>query len=275
MVRVRRPHQDCRGRCTSQYAQREPRSPDCAGPQATLCRVVSSITAASYPTDDHGRPFRRRRWIPWAALICALLLLMLILWTTALSTGGSDPVAAQCPPPPAPSSTPATPADSGAPAAPPAPTLGTTISRSQMDSVAPAALGSFQIRVLNATSQRGAASKVLSDLTSQGFVPVPDPAVGDDPIYYDRSLDCYGQIRFGAAGAGAAAALWIAAPCDELIQDARPGTQVDLVLGNQFKSNDRSQDADALLATLKSASPQDKTTGADPALLTAVHNTKC
>ncbi|WP_018179834.1 envelope integrity protein Cei [Jongsikchunia kroppenstedtii] len=241
--------------------------------------MVSSITAAAYPTDDHGRPFRRRRWIPWASAVAVLLLLTVIVWATALSTGGSKGTAAACPAPPAPSSTPpspANPADGGGAAATTQPaSFGSPISRAQMKTVAPAALSSFQIRVLNATSQRGAASKVLGDLTDEGFVPVPEPASADDPVYYNHSLECYGQIRFGAAGVAAAAAVWIAAPCNELIQDSRPGTQVDLVLGNQYKSNERSQDASALLATLKSAGPQDKNTGADPALLAAVHKTKC
>lgn len=239
--------------------------------------MVSSITAAAYPTDEHGRPFRRRRWIPWASAVAALLLLTLIVWTTALSTGGSSGAAASCPAPPAPSSTPPTPANpaDGAAATTQPASFGSTISRAQMKTVAPAALASFQVRVLNATSQRGAASKVLSDLTDEGFVPVPEPSAADDPVYYNHSLSCYGQIRFGAAGVAAAAALWIAAPCNELIQDSRPGTQVDLVLGDQYKSNERSQDASALLATLKSASPRDQNTGADPALLAAVHKTKC
>lgn len=254
-------------------------STDCTGARATLCRVVSSITAAAYPTDEHGRPFRRRRWIPWASAVAGLVLVMIVVWTTALSTGGSSATAASCPAPPAPSSTPPSPANPGEPGDGAATTqpasFGSTISRAQMKTVAPAALASFQIRVLNATSQRGAASKVLGDLTDEGFVPVPEPSAADDPVYYDRSLDCYGQIRFGAAGVAAAASVWIAAPCNELIQDSRPGTQVDLVLGNQYKSNQRSQDASALLATLKSANPRDKNTGVDPALLSAVHKTKC
>ncbi|MCX6470932.1 MAG: envelope integrity protein Cei [Corynebacteriales bacterium] len=228
--------------------------------------MVSQITIG-YPTDDHGRPFRRRRFIPFVIAVVVLLVLALAVWISALSDGGSASATTSCNQPPVPSS--ATP--SGAPSA--APT--TTVANSDLLDVAPGALSTFQVRVLNASAERGQARSVLDDLTSQGFTPATDTPYADDTVYPDQNLDCVGQIRFGQASRAAAAALWVAEPCAQLVDDGRSGSVVDLVLGTQFTGREQSQDAQAVLEALRQADPSNPRTGADPALVSAVHNASC
>lgn len=226
--------------------------------------MVSQITYG-YPTDDRGRPFRRRRYLPAIIVAVVLTLIAAVIWISALSTSDTNSAPTDCPQPPAPSAAP----DS------PAPVVGTTASRDEMLQVPPAALASFQIRVLNATDEQGMAQTVLDDLTSLGFQGAPEGAYGDDTLYPDRDLNCFGQIRFGDAGKAAAAALWIAAPCTELINDGRQGTLVDLAIGEHFSESEQNQDALAVLDTLRAANPQDPNTGADPAVVDAVHQSAC
>ena len=228
--------------------------------------MVSQITIG-YPTDDHGRPFRRRRFIPFVIAVVVLLVLALVVWISALSDGGSASATTSCNPPPVPSSA----APSGAPSA--APT--TTVANSDLLDVAPGALSTFQVRVLNASAERGQARSVLDDLTSQGFTPATDTPYADDTVYPDQNLDCVGQIRFGQASRAAAAALWVAEPCAQLVDDGRSGSVVDLVLGTQFTGREQSQDAQAVLEALRQADPSNPRTGADPALVSAVHNASC
>ena len=134
--------------------------------------------------------------------------------------------------------------------------------------------GKELIRFSKVTKRFGS-NTVLDDLTSLGFQGTPEGAYGDDPLYPDRNLDCFGQIRFGDAGKAAAAALWIAAPCTQLINDGRPDTVVDLAIGESFSDSSQSQDALAVLDTLRSANPQDPNTGSDPTLVSAVHEASC
>ena len=237
--------------------------------------MVSQITLG-YPTDDHGRPFQRRRWIPFVIAVVVLLVLALIVWVSALSKGSSDPVATTCNQPTAPSAS-----ASAAPtsAAPTSAAPRTTVAATQLVEVAPAALASFQVRVLNASARRGEARSVLDDLTGQGFTPATDTPYADDSVYPDQNLDCVGQIRFGPAGRAAAAAVWVAVPCAELVDDGRPGTVVDLALGRQFSSREQTQDQQAVLESLRSTDTSGRTggatTGADPSLVRAVHSGAC
>lgn len=224
--------------------------------------MVSQITYG-YPTDDRGRPFRRRRYLPAIIVAVVLTLIAAIIWISALSTSDASATPTDCPAPPSPS------------AGAPAPVVGTTASRDEMLQVPPAALAGFQIRVLNATDEQGKAQTVLDGLTSLGFQAAPEGAYGDDSLYPDRNLNCFGQIRFGDAGKAGAATLWIAAPCTELINDGRPGTLVDLAIGEHFSESEQSQDALAVLDTLRATNPQDPATGADPAVIDAVHQAAC
>jgi hypothetical protein len=226
--------------------------------------VVSQITYG-YPTDDRGRPFRRRRYLPALIVAVVLALIAAAIWVSALSSSDSEATPTDCPQPQTPSAAPDA----------PTPVVGTPASDEEMRQVPPAPLSSFQIRVLNATDEQGMAQTVLDDLTALGFSAAPENAYGDDPLYPDRNLDCFGQIRFGEGGKAAAAALWIAAPCTQLINDGRPGTVVDLALGTHYGDSEQNQDALAVLDTLRVANPQDPNTGADPAVVAAVHDAPC
>ncbi|MBT0567940.1 envelope integrity protein Cei [Williamsia sp. CHRR-6] len=234
--------------------------------------MVSQITTG-YPTDDRGRPFQRRRHVPFVIASVVLLILGLVVWVSALVDGGGSSVATSCNRPPSPSA-PAPSPPPGAPTPAPAPEL-KVVSRDELLAVAPGPLASFQVRVLNASAQRGQARSVLDDLTSNGFTPATENPFGDDTVYADKTLDCVGQIRFGQSSRAAAAALWVAQPCTELIDDGRPGQVIDLVLGKQYTSRELSQDAQAVLESLRTADPANSGTGADPALVKSVHKGSC
>jgi hypothetical protein len=236
--------------------------------------VVSQITAG-YPTDEKGRRYRRRRYQPAIIVVVALAVLGLVTWVVALSGSDDETVPTACNQP-----SPASAASSAAPTGAPAPTGAATptlnaVDREQILSVAPAALSTFQVRVVNASNTRGAARSVSDDLTAQGFNPVPDNPYGDDTIYANRDLRCVGQIRFGPAGKASAAAVWLAMPCAQLVDDGRPGTSVDVALGDYYEGREQSQDAQAALEALRSADPKNPQTGVDPALVKAVHSGRC
>ncbi len=238
--------------------------------------MVSNITQGR-TTDEDGKPFRRRVTFPALVLVAALAFVGVIVWTVALTRSDGDSVAVDCNQPTSASPT----STSGASAAPkaaassaPAPKL-TAVSRDELIAVAPAALATFSVRVLNASTTRGAAQTVSEDLVAQGFTPTPDTAFADDAIYPNKDLNCVGQIRFGPAGKASAAAVWLAMPCAQLVNDGRSGTSVDVALGLQYKSKEQSQDAQAALEALRSADPKDPKTGVDSTLVKAVHSASC
>ncbi|MFW0790385.1 envelope integrity protein Cei [Gordonia sp. CPCC 205333] len=238
--------------------------------------MVSNITHGR-ATDRRGRPFRRRAVLPALILVIALALVGVVVWSVALGSNDDESVAVDCNQP-----TVATPSTSGpapattaaAPASTAAPKL-TAASRDDMLTVAPAALTTFSVRVLNASTARGAARTVSDDLIAQGFTPTPDSAFGDDPLYPNQDLNCVAQIRFGPAGKASAAAVWLAIPCAQLVDDGRAGTSIDVALGEQYKAREQSQDAQAALEALRSADPKDPKTGVDPSLVKAVHSASC
>ncbi|NDZ92576.1 envelope integrity protein Cei [Streptomyces sp. SID6673] len=239
--------------------------------------MVSQLTSGS-SVDAKGRPFRRRRMRPAIIVAVVLAVAGLITWAVALADSGPVAVPTNCnQPTPAsaePSAAAATP-DPGLPAPSAAPTTVAPADRDEMLAVTPAALSTFQVRVLNASSQRGAARSVSDDLTAQGFNPVPDNPYGDDTVYTNQDLSCYAQIRFGPAGKASAAAVWLAIPCAQLVDDGRQGTGVDVALGKYYEGREQSQDAQAALEALRSADPKDPRTGADPTLVKAVHSASC
>ncbi|MYR05796.1 envelope integrity protein Cei [Gordonia sp. SID5947] len=238
--------------------------------------MVSQLTSGS-SVDSKGRPFRRRRLRPAIILAVVLLIAGLITWAVALADSGPVAVPTNCNQPTEASAQPSGVAapDPGMPAPTPAPTTVTPADRDEMLAVAPAALSTFQVRVLNASSQRGAARSVSDDLTGQGFNPAPDAPYGDDTVYTNQDLSCYAQIRFGPAGKASAAAVWLALPCAQLVDDGRQGTGVDVALGKYYEGREQSQDAQAALEALRSADPKDPRTGADPTLVKAVHSASC
>ncbi|MDY6812018.1 envelope integrity protein Cei [Gordonia sp. HNM0687] len=233
--------------------------------------MVAQITGGT-SVDVNGRPFRRRRARP--AIIAAVVLLAAAMatWAVALSESGPTPIPVACNQPTPASADPSAPA----PATPaPEPPELAAADRDEMLDVAPAALSTFQVRVLNASSQRGAARSVSDDLTAQGFIPVADTPYADDTVYPNRDLACYAQIRFGPTGEASAAAVWLALPCAQLVVDGRTDNSVDVALGEYYEAREQSQDAQAALEALRSADPNNPQTGADPSLVQAVHSQSC
>lgn len=218
--------------------------------------MVAQITQGT-AFDEHGRPFRRRNFLPAIVLFVALSVVTLLVWVIALNRPADVPEAVICNPPPAPS-------DPSAPA----PRLGQQVSRADMVEVGPARLIDAKIRVLNASGQGGQAAEVAGALKDLGFA---EPTAANDPIYAATRLECQGQIRFGEAGRAAAAAVWLVAPCTELFQDDRGDDSVDLALGTEFTELSSSDDIEAVLASLR----PDATQSADPALLAKIHSGTC
>jgi len=217
--------------------------------------VVAEITEGT-AFDKHGRPFRRRNFLPGILLFVALSVVTLLVWVIALSRPPDVREAAVCnaPLPPANSSD--------------APQLGEQVSRADMTEVTPARLADTKIKVLNASGQGGQAAQVAAELRDLGFA---EPAAANDTVYVNTRLECQGQIRFGPSGRAAAAAVWLVAPCTELFQDQRGDDTVDLAIGTEFTDLTVSDDIDAVLASLR----PDATQAADSALLSKIHTGAC
>jgi pimeloyl-ACP methyl ester carboxylesterase len=217
--------------------------------------VVAQITEGT-AFDKHGRPFRRRNFLPGILLFVALVVVTMLAWVIALSRPADVREAAVCnaPPPPANASDP--------------PQLGEQVSRATMTEVTPARLADTKIKVLNASGQGGQAAEVAGELRDLGFA---EPAAANDTIYVNTRLQCQGQIRFGPAGRAAAAAVWLVAPCTELFQDQRNDDTVDLAIGTEFTELTVSDDIETVLASLR----PDATQAADSALLKKIHTAAC
>ncbi len=217
--------------------------------------MVAQITDGT-AFDKHGRPFRRRRFLPGLLMFTAMAAAALLVWVVALSRPPEVQEAAVCNPPP--------PSESGEPL----PDLGDQVSRDTMLDVTPAKLSDTTIRVLNASGQGGQAAEVAGTLRDIGF---DEPEAANDAIYSTTRLQCQGQIRFGPSGRAAAAALWLVAPCAELFQDQRTDDTVDLALGTDFTEITHSDDIDAVLASLMPEATQP----ADASLLKKAHTGTC
>ena len=107
------------------------------------------------------------------------------------------------------------------------------------DRVAAAACGTapvdsakVQVRVYNATAREGLARKVAGQLVGRGYAIV---ATANDPLSGIRPVDGAAEVRYGPAGARAAALVRRQVPGATMYKDAREGSIVDLVLGDQFR----------------------------------------
>lgn len=218
--------------------------------------MVSHITEGT-AFDKHGRPFRRRNFLPAIITLAALAVVTMLVWSIALNQSTDVAQAVVCNRPPAP-----------APGEPAPPPLGTQVSRADMTEVAPAKLADTRIRVLNASGQGGQAAEVAGELRDLGFA---QPEAANDAVYASTRLACHGQIRFGPSGRAAAAAVWLVAPCAELFEDERPDAVVDLAIGTEFSELNASDDIQAVLASLR----PDATAAADPTLVEKIHSTGC
>ncbi|MBD8505368.1 envelope integrity protein Cei [Hoyosella sp. G463] len=196
--------------------------------------MVSQITEA-HSTDPNGRPYKHRRRIPALVVLILLLGAVAVVWTRAVSLEEPPVNAIDCPAPP-----------------PGGPELGEPFSRNELAQVPPAPLRLTQVRVYNANGEVGQASAVAAQLSELGYQPAADVQAGNDPLYTDQNMQCHGQIRFGPEGRAAASALWLAAPCVELIEDARPDNTVDLALGTYFGDISPTPEGEAVIQLLRS-----------------------
>lgn len=226
--------------------------------------MVSLITEGT-SSDDHGRPFRRRRALPIIVVLAFLALLGVFTWIRVFTAGEAITATAECN---APSSAPASDGTLPAP-------LGERIDGSELLDIEPAALSATKVRVFNANGERGQAATVAADLSEYGFASAPDVQVGNDPVYLDQNMQCQGQIRFGPNGTAAASTVWLAAPCSELIQDARTDDTVDLALGTYFKALQPNSNAESVLASLAGVTPGATPAALDIDLLEAARQARC
>jgi hypothetical protein len=216
--------------------------------------VVAQITQGT-AFDEKGRPFRRRNYAPGIVVVISLAVATLMVWVVALNQTVDVQEVAACNSPPA-------------SADPNKPSLGERVTSSTMTEVSPAKLADTKIRVLNASGQGGQAAEVAGALRDLGYAP---PTAANDDVYAGTRLECQGQIRFGSSGRAAAAALWLVAPCTELYQDGRRDDTVDLAIGAEFSELSRTDDIEAVLASLR----PDATAPADSALLSKIHTGSC
>jgi hypothetical protein len=113
------------------------------------------------------------------------------------------------------------------------PAHGTTaVGYHDLDQLPPLPPNDVPVRVLNASSLRGAASLMSAELTDLGFQQAAPAA--DDPLYPLGNMNCVGQIRFGAQGAAAARTLSLLVPCAQLVRDNRSDQTVDFAVGTNF-----------------------------------------
>lgn len=216
--------------------------------------MVSQITSGT-AFDKHGRPFRRRNYLPGALALAALAIVSVMVWVIAFNQPTDVNEVAACNRPPATGEANQT-------------ALGNQVMPATMTEVAPAKLADTKIRVLNASGQGGQAAEVAGALRDLGYA---QPTAANDTVYQNTRLECQGQIRFGPAGRAAAAAVWLVAPCTELYQDQRTDDTVDLAIGTDFSDLSHNDDTDAVLASLR----PDATQPADAAMLSKVHAGAC
>lgn len=99
-----------------------------------------------------------------------------------------------------------------------------------------------RVNVYNATEISGLASKTARDLKKRGFV---IKEVANDPA--GLPIEGVARIRYGPKGAKRAELLSYYVPGAELVELERPGTKVDLALGEGFTFIPPQPDVDAAL----------------------------
>ena len=161
-------------------------------------------------TAARTRPYQRRRRAPVLVVVSVLAVLAITTWSIVLVNAGGAASASSCPVTAA---------------------AGEVLSIGALDEVAPAPPAAVQVHVLNAGGQRGQASLVAAQLGDLGFAV---QGTGNDTFFPDEDMECYGQLRFGAAGEAAASTLTLLMPCAELLRDGRPDAAVDVSVGTGF-----------------------------------------
>jgi LytR cell envelope-related transcriptional attenuator len=178
-----------------------------------------------WPNDGPQR-YRKRRPLPAFILILVLCVAATIVWLNVISKEAETANSTHCDPPgPRPTTQNAEPT--------PPTTLGQSLATDALDRSVPSPPGQVLVRVVNASTKKGAARIVTENLRQLGFEQVAEPA--NDPLYGD-TMTCRSQIRFGPQGTSAARTLSLLDPCAELIRDERKDPTIDLAIGGDFDS---------------------------------------
>ncbi len=188
------------------------------------------------------RPYQRRRRGPVLVVVSVLAVLAIATWSVVLVNASGPSGAASCPVP--------------------NPPAGEVLATGALDDVPPVPPSAVQVRVLNAGGQRGQASLVAAQLRDLGFAV---KGTGNDPLFPKENLECYGQLRFGAAGEAAASTLTLVMPCAELVRDGRQDAGVDISVGTGFGDFNPGRAArDALDQLTEPGGGSDGAANADP-----------
>jgi hypothetical protein len=168
--------------------------------------------------------YRKRRPLPALILILILGVAATVVWINVMTDVEDTAAATRCEPP-------APRKDSAEQPTTPPTTLGRQLEFASLDRTVPAPPGQVLVKVINASTQKGAAGIATARLRELGFAKADEP--GNDPLYGD-AMKCRGQIRFGQQGTAAARTLSLLDPCVELVRDDRKDATVDLAIGADF-----------------------------------------
>ncbi|GLZ34095.1 hypothetical protein Lesp02_62820 [Lentzea sp. NBRC 105346] len=189
-----------------------------------------------------GTPYKRRRPVPALVLLGLLFVSSIFVWIRVFGSDADVDEAIKCNSPAA--ATVTDPAGSSTPAPP----LGTVLGHDALDRTDPVPVGDVNFRAFNASTQRNQAKFVATTLAELGMKQAADSA--NDPVYPAGDMNCRGQIRFGATGAGAARTLSLIEPCLELVRDDRQDATVDVAIGQKFDEVKPNNDARKVLDQL-------------------------
>jgi hypothetical protein len=190
------------------------------------------VAAAGYADKRRTGGYRKRKPLPALIIIAVLIIAAVVVWIKVVHRASDTTAVTACPP---------SSAQPVAATGQPAPQPGTALAHDALSKVTPAPPTDVQVQVLNASSERGEAQQVTTELNQLGFKQAGDPA--DDPLYPALNMKCVGQIRFGANGTAAARTLSMVLPCTQLVRDNRQDATVDLAIGTNFGTVAPTRDA--------------------------------
>ncbi|GAA3852023.1 envelope integrity protein Cei [Saccharothrix violaceirubra] len=188
--------------------------------------------------------YRKRRPVPALVLFLVLGVTAVVVWNGVLADAGDVDAAIRCN---TPGNVPSSVVPTGEPAGETMPQAarGTVLGHDALDRTDPVPASDVHFRVFNASTQRNQARFVATTLTELGLQQAAEP--DNDPVYPAQDMECRGQIRFGAPGAGAARTLSLLAPCLELVRDERQDATVDVSVGKKFSELKPNHDARKVL----------------------------
>jgi xanthosine utilization system XapX-like protein len=189
------------------------------------------VVSGGFTRERDKALYRRRKPIPAVIIVVVLGLAAVFVWTKVIQKASDVNAAVACTP------SVQSAALAGQPKTktktPPTTTTSTTtaLPYNALDKIAPVPAADVEVQVLNASTQRGAATQASNQLIQDGLR-VSAPA--NDPLYPKQNLKCRGQIRFGANGEAAARTISLLIPCTQLVRDNRQDASVDVAIGADF-----------------------------------------